>query len=762
MRLNELLFDLVGESALIRPAHPRRGPSDSAQKTPQHESPETGPEIRAITPEIRAITPEIRAITIDEREVGDGTLYIARRGYYGDGHERIESALAAGAVAIAVSDPSAIPERCGVPVVVIDADDPFLGRISDRFYGSPTSRLRVFGVTGTNGKTTVAHLVAHMLRALGERPAIMGTIEYRFERQQWPATNTTPDALFIHRFARHVRDAGATALVLEVSSHALAIERTAGVAFDSVGFTQLGHDHLDFHQDVAAYRAAKQALFDRDLSAAARRGKPTWAAACVEGPEGAAMLAATPESTRTLAVETVARSARGGTADVCVTLDRLRGAAGMDFSLHTPDGVVAGHSVLVGRYNLANIGLAAAMVAGPHPGRWPQIVDSVGRFRGPPGRLQSPLPPGERRPPIFVDYAHTPDALARTLEELQAVGADRLAVVVGCGGERDPTKRASMARVAVSKAAHVVLTSDNPRGEDPEAILNALDSAARAESDARCRVRRMADRGLAIDYAVGLDGVGAVLIAGKGHERFQEIAGRRHPFDDAEEVRRAVAARAVGRRSHEMPLIVGWSTERVAAELDAEIIPAATDRTSPALWVGRDGPSAQALPVAVIDAAGIERFEVRHVEAALRRLAQRIVGEARRRAGGLWIALLARPYADALRTHLRGLTLPDLTPALDLDWTGRVTGEPGMFRLAAGIAQLAPMHRGLMIETERVGSAAHLLDGELQPDLTLDGDEVRGASTGAWIEALRRAIDRGPGRESSHRPIPFRAPCGSI
>jgi UDP-N-acetylmuramyl-tripeptide synthetase len=229
---------------------------------------------------------DVCSLTVDDREVTPGALYVAQRGYYGDGHHRIAAALERGAAALVVSDPAHVPQDGSVPIACIEGSSPLLGQLSARFYGDPTASLCVYGVTGTNGKTSVAYLLEHMLRALGERPALMGTIEYRFEGATHRACNTTPDALFVQRFAKRALDAGATSLVLEVSSHALALGRTQGVLFDSVGFTNLSHEHLDFHRTMDEYRQSKLRLFTEYLERALRAGKTPWAAACIDDPVG--------------------------------------------------------------------------------------------------------------------------------------------------------------------------------------------------------------------------------------------------------------------------------------------------------------------------------------------------------------------------------------------------------------------------------------------------------------------------------------------
>ncbi len=444
---------------------------------------------------------EVRHLTIDPAEVVPGTLFCARSAWWGDTHERLEEVVERGATAILTGRPMRLPlPHAWAP------EDPTLGLVSERFYDRPCAKLKVYGVTGTNGKTSTAWLLLHLLRAAGERPALMSTIEYRFEERRVAASNTTPDALVIHRFAAQARSLGATALVLEVSSHALAIGRVAGLAFDAVGFTNLSHEHLDFHGDEANYLEAKGRLFGECLKASIERGKRPVAVA-PDSPHGRAMLARVPPGVACRAPAVLSLEA--------MDLEGLRGRCGeAPYSLP-----------MIGRHNLENAALALAMVEATH-GAAP--LAALTDFPGVPGRLQ------RATPEVFVDYAHTPDAVERAIATLREATAEPLTVVLGCGGDRDRAKRPLMARAARS-ADHVILTSDNPRSEDPRAILAAMAPGAPG-------AERIEDRAAAIERAMARPGV--ALILGKGHERSQEAMGRRRRFDDVEVARALAGGRA--------------------------------------------------------------------------------------------------------------------------------------------------------------------------------------------------------------------------
>lgn len=513
--------------------------------------------------------PDIRAIVTDSRRVTPGSLFMAREGWFVDSHAFIPDAIGRGAVGVIVMRDDAVDASCPVPVYRAGHEDRDLGLLADRFFGAPTESLRVYAITGTNGKTSVAWMLEHLLRSVGERPAVMGTVAHRFEGQTIPARNTTPDGLTIHGFARDVVDAGATALVMEASSHGLELERVAGVVFDVVGFTNLSVDHLDFHETIDAYRAAKHQLFTTCLDASRSRGAHTVAVARVDDDEGRRALEVT------TADEALTVATTGESADVVLTPVSARVAEGMTF-----DATACGRSErvvapLVGLHNLENLAVAAGMVAATHGDAVHQALERMTTFSGVPGRFERAVAQRGSASPVFVDYAHSPDAVARATRAFADAG-EAPVVVVGAGGDRDASKRPAMARAALDGASHVVLTSDNPRSESPAAILAEM-GAGVPSSDAP-RVTVIERRDEAIAFAIERADGAPVLVLGKGHETYQEIAGRRFAFDDREEARRVLAGRASGRRFGDVALLAGWSIERLAAACDGRIAHRAPSR----------------------------------------------------------------------------------------------------------------------------------------------------------------------------------------
>ncbi len=597
--------------------------------------------VEALATVVGAGDPEIDAATLDVDEVRPGTLFVARRGWYGDTHAHLAEAFDRGASAALVSRMEAVGAAPpGVPIAFNQQEDPTLGLICDRLYGQPTRRLRVYGVTGTKGKTTVTYILEHMLRALGEVPALMGTLVYRLGDASVDAPNTTPDALVLQRFAADALRRGATALVLEVSSHALEIGRTAGVLFDSVGFTNLGRDHLDFHGTEAAYFEAKARLFGSYLQAARAAGKAPCTSICLDTPAGAAMVARVAAG---VPVRTVAVSGGEGVAGFRVSEMGTPSLAGMRARLEMEGVVYTVDTPLFGDHQLLDAALAAAMLAGTHPDAVAAAWASLADFRGVPGRLERVAPR------VFVDYAHTPDSVARILETLRARTSGPVTIVLGCGGDRDRGKRTEMARAAVAGADRVVLTSDNPRSEDPSAILDEMAAGLADDPAAQARVVRIVDRAAAIAQAVGM-GDDTVVIAGKGHERSQIVAERRWHFDDREEARRVCAAREVGRAPDAVPL--AWGAESA----NPERLLADTRRRAPGMWVvqvdAADGQDLQAVAAqveAVVGAgrclAGSVPFVAAHVTAQHRAV---VIGGAM---GGLVADAVAGPSFDAAAAY---------------------------------------------------------------------------------------------------------------
>jgi UDP-N-acetylmuramoyl-L-alanyl-D-glutamate--2,6-diaminopimelate ligase len=497
--------------------------------------------------------PEVTGVAHDSRAVEPGDLFVALPGERFDGRAFAAEAAARGAVAIAGPLPErgeggpgqtalpdggpgqpAIKPLPPVPWVVLDDPRAALGPLAARAYGHPDRELVLVGVTGTNGKTTVATLIAAVLEAAGLPAGFLGTIGYRFGGQAFAGAHTTPEASDLFRTLRRMRQAGAASVAMEVSSHALAMGRVTGAAFDAAVFTNLTRDHLDYHRTLDGYFAAKRRLFAQ-LKPGGR------AAVNVDDPYGERLAAE-------LGAETVISWSDGGpgaggaraAADVRPRspADVHLGAGGVRAVLATPRGELAFTSPLRGRYNLANLLAAAAAaeaLALPHEA----VVRAFSAQSPIPGRME-PVERGQPFP-VFVDYAHTDAALAAALGAVREM-APKVAVVFGCGGERDPGKRSLMGRVAGELADLAIVTSDNPRGEDPLAIIAAVEEGLRSSGNRAYRL--VPDRREAIRQAVAAAEPGwAVLVAGKGHEREQIVGGRRLPFSDREEIGRALEER---------------------------------------------------------------------------------------------------------------------------------------------------------------------------------------------------------------------------
>lgn len=470
--------------------------------------------------------PEIAGICYDSRRARPGDLFVALPGAKDDGARYISDAVARGAAAVLREGKGMDGEGCGVAEIRVEDARGAMAAAAAALYGDPTQSLDVFGVTGTNGKTTVTFMIRHLLEAAGVPCALVGTVRREWAGRCVAADRTTPEAPDLQRMFAEALAAGQRAAAIEVSSQGLCARRLEGVRFAAGVFTNLTPEHLDYHHGMEEYFAAKHRLFE--ALAAGSAAAP--AIVNVDDPYGR-RLAADP-----LLAGRVVRFSLDAASDAEVRAGDVRCAAdGTSFRLLTPWGEGAVRLPLIGRYNVANA-LAAAAVVGAR-GVPPRCMAGVfAGMEGVPGRLERvPDPAGGRH--IFVDYAHTPDALEnvlRTLRELVEPPA-RLWCVFGCGGDRDPTKRPVMGSIAARLADAVVLTSDNPRNEDPDAILREI----RAGMDARPPVAVDPDRPAAIREALRLARPGdIVVIAGKGHENYQEgPGGRRSPMDDRSLIR---------------------------------------------------------------------------------------------------------------------------------------------------------------------------------------------------------------------------------
>jgi UDP-N-acetylmuramoyl-L-alanyl-D-glutamate--2,6-diaminopimelate ligase len=463
----------------------------------------------------------VSGISLDSRRISPGDLYAALPGAHGHGAAYWPQAREAGAVAVVTDEAGVADVDDGVPALVVREVRPLLGRVSALVYDEPATRLRMIGVTGTQGKTTTTRLVESGLTGAGVPAAVVGTVGTRILGEDVSSVLTTPEAPDLHRLLRRMVDAGVEACATEVSSHALVMGRVGGVVFDVGVFLNLGRDHLDFHRDMDDYFAAKALLFS---PAHARRGL-----VCVDDSWGERLV-----ERASIPVETIATT--GVSADWQAT-DVELSPSGTAFRARGPGIDVSAACPIPGAFNVANTlaAIAAAATVGYDAAA---VASAIAEGPGVPGRLERI--DEDQDFVVVVDYAHKPDAVAAALATLRPLTEGRLIVVLGAGGDRDPGKRPEMGRLAAEGADLLVVTDDNPRSEDPAAIRAAvLDGTV----GGRAEVTEIGDRRAAIAAAVRRAGPGdVVLIAGKGHETGQEVAGVMHPFDDRvvarEELRR--------------------------------------------------------------------------------------------------------------------------------------------------------------------------------------------------------------------------------
>lgn len=471
---------------------------------------------------------EISALVADSRRVTPGSVFVALAGLQHDARAHVPAAVAAGAVAVlaeAGGDWQAHREIDGVPVLVIADLGLRLGEIASRFHGEPSAAMTVTAVTGTNGKTSIANLIAGACERLGRRAAVIGTLGNGFYGELRPSVFTTPDPLQLQGLLAGFRDAGAGLVAMEASSHGLVQGRMAGTHIHTALFTNLTRDHLDYHGDMDSYAEAKGLLFRwPGLKAAVINA---------DDPAGARYRALLADDVACLRYSLDAGSDAELVAEtVEPSLD------GLVLTLRTPQGPATLRSPLLGRFNASNL---LAVLGGLLSLGWSlqAAVDALAGVAPVAGRMQC-LRDGDS-PLAVVDYAHTPDALEQALRAAREHTTGRLWCVFGCGGGRDTGKRPQMGAIAAALADRVIITTDNPREEDPQDILAHVRGGMPADADAVI----IADRAEAIARALreaAVDDV--VLIAGKGHETYQEIMGVRHPFNDAEQVRLALAARS--------------------------------------------------------------------------------------------------------------------------------------------------------------------------------------------------------------------------
>lgn len=465
--------------------------------------------------------PEILHIEIDSRKVTEGSLFVCIKGHSVDSHQFAEDAVNKGAVALVAETYIDV----SVPVIYVNDSKRALAMIADQFYNSPTHHLHLVGVTGTNGKTTVTHLVKEIFDHSQRKTGLIGTIGMKYDNKTIPVDNTTPESFILQKNFREMVDADVTHAVIEVSSHALVQGRVRGCDFNIAVFTNLSQDHLDYHRSMEEYLHAKSLLFSQ-LGNTYGNGGLKVAILNRDDQATSKLLNATAAQVLTYGIES---EADFKAENIQIT------SQGTEFQLITPIGNRHISTKLMGKFNVYNA--LAALLTGYVSGlNLDQMIDILSHIKGIPGRFEGVQEDQDYA--VIVDYSHTPDSLENALLTIKGFVEGRIITVVGCGGDRDRSKRPLMAKVAVENSDLVVLTSDNPRTEDPEKIIQEMETGVAHDSYVK-----LANREEAIYYAIQhAKPKDVVLIAGKGHETYQIIGKVKHHFDDREVAREAIKA----------------------------------------------------------------------------------------------------------------------------------------------------------------------------------------------------------------------------
>lgn len=454
---------------------------------------------------------DISAIVFDSRAVVEGTLFIATNGASVNGHDFIEAALKAGAIAVLCEDLPEILHK-GITYLKVANSHQALGFAASNFYENPSLELKMVGITGTNGKTTTTTLLHDLVTSLGFAAGLISTVVNKIEQEEIPATHTTPNPVALNQLLREMVDAGCEYCFMEVSSHAIHQHRIAGIEFDIAVFSNITHDHLDYHKTFKEYINAKKKFFD-DLAVG------TTAIVNIDDVNGLVMVQNTRASVKTLALKTLA--------DYKAKIIE-NSFSGLVLNINNKDV----WTNLIGGFNAYNI-LSVYAIACELGLDEVEVLTGISKLKSVEGRFQ--YLKSEKNIIAIVDYAHTPDALKNVLSTIQTVRTrnEQVLTVVGCGGDRDKTKRPLMAAIAAELSDKVILTSDNPRSEDPDTIISEMKTGV--TPDKAARVLAISNREEAIKVACSLAETGdIVLVAGKGHEKYQEIKGERFPFDDYE------------------------------------------------------------------------------------------------------------------------------------------------------------------------------------------------------------------------------------
>jgi len=468
---------------------------------------------------------EVTSLHYNTHNVRPGGLFVAIEGFSTDGHRYIQDAVKRGAVAVVSQKPSAAP----IPVFQVSDSRKALAVLADHFFGNPSRRLTIIGITGTNGKTTTAYLIENILLAAGFHVGVIGTVNYRYKGKIFENPVTTPESLDLQQILAEMITEGVTHVVLEVSSHAIDLSRIEGCRLDIGVFTNLTQDHLDYHGNMDRYWACKKRLFTEYLGVE----KEALAVINTDNPHGLELV-----SNLTYPCITTGRSSGSMVRSESMTID----FDGIRGTIATPQGPVHFNSSLVGKHNLENI-LSATGVGSALALPSKIIQTGIDRTRSVPGRLERV--PGSPGQPVYVDYAHTPDALENVLKALKRLAPKRIICIFGCGGNRDKAKRPLMGQIAAASSDLTIVTSDNPRSEKPGDIIDQILPGIQRICQNEYTVRelnhgfthkgycREPDRKRAIQIGIRAAKPGdMVLIAGKGHETYQIIGDTSNPFDD--------------------------------------------------------------------------------------------------------------------------------------------------------------------------------------------------------------------------------------
>ncbi|PFZ08629.1 UDP-N-acetylmuramoyl-L-alanyl-D-glutamate--2,6-diaminopimelate ligase [Bacillus pseudomycoides] len=466
--------------------------------------------------------PEITSIEADSRKVTNGSLFVCMKGYTVDSHDFAKQAAAQGAAAIVAERPIDVD----VPVVLVKNTYRSLAVLADYFYGQPTHKLHLIGITGTNGKTTTSHIMDEIMRAHGHKTGLIGTINMKIGDETFEVKNTTPDALTLQQTFRRMVEQNVNSAVMEVSSHALDLGRVHGCDYDVAVFTNLTQDHLDYHKTMEEYKHAKGLLFAQ-LGNSYHHNREKYAVLNSDDSAAEEYMRSTAATVITYGIDTHS--------DI-MAKDIVMTSGGTTFTLVTPSESVNITMKLIGKFNVYNVlaAIGATLVSGV---TLQMIIHVVTNLTGVPGRFE--VVDGGQDYTVIVDYAHTPDSLENVLTTAKQFAKGNVYCIVGCGGDRDRTKRPIMASVATEYATHAILTSDNPRSEDPQAILDDMLAGAKGNN-----YEVIVDRKEAIFHAVSeAKSEDIIIIAGKGHETYQIIGKEVHHFDDREIAKEAITER---------------------------------------------------------------------------------------------------------------------------------------------------------------------------------------------------------------------------